>query len=165
MYQADAYQPLVEILETHIELASEDEMGQVVGGHLRLRGQLFEIECRGKRNSFSDRIFVNGQETRFTVRRDDGGYSIASLRSLYCLPIDMSFESGLWLNALVLRKAAQSEDFRRVGVVHRHEFLLKEGPAALEYPFLQAIEKVAQNSKREPTLIQDPSSLREVKII
>jgi len=32
----------MEILETHVELTSEDEMSQVKGGHL-MRGQLVEI--------------------------------------------------------------------------------------------------------------------------
>lgn len=34
--ESDHYYPLIDVLETHIDLASGDEMGQVQGGHLRL---------------------------------------------------------------------------------------------------------------------------------
>lgn len=40
----DKYYPLVKVLESHIELAGDDEMGQVKGGYLKLLGQTMDVE-------------------------------------------------------------------------------------------------------------------------
>lgn len=77
--------PLLKILEAHIELAGEDEFGQVSRGHLRVRGQLIGIEIRDSKT-----ILVDGEKTKLQLFLDnhsslDRSPQIRS-RGFWCFP-------------------------------------------------------------------------------
>lgn len=165
MYNDPVYQPLMEILEAHVELATEDEMGQVTGGHLRVRGQLVEIH-----RDNGGTVTVNGRKSRIRPYID-GGTNIPLMwgpTTLQCLPTTVSFDpkyQSMTLYALVLDKSDQygnpAEDFHRIGLV---EHCLWSGDTI--DPFVLAIGKLIPNSDGVPVSIQqDDSRLTEVKIV
>jgi hypothetical protein len=90
--------PLAEVLDVQIELASDDEMGQVKGGFLKLRGMLVETDYRSRTFSsggHQDKFFVDGHETTMTLYDDmDYHECLASLgiphMKLFCLPIEVT---------------------------------------------------------------------------
>ena len=160
------YHPLVEVLETHVELATQDEMGQLTGGYIRLRGRLLEIEVKE-----TLRILVNGEEIRAFLYRDDRDHPLKEATvSLWCLPISLEVVNKRKLNVpaqsigLVLEKVDHLDAFRRVGVLQRFGGS-ENAPQPRLDPVIQFMGFFTLNDDGTETFIPNTSGMQEITII
>ena len=116
-YLHDRFYPLAEILESHVDLASEDEFGLVEGGYLEVRGKLLlttphsyneeeqgiDLTSSGNR-SFGKPLLI--QETPTILRFHQDGNDPEPGIPLYCMPLSLRIEitddDKLWFSGLML---------------------------------------------------------------
>jgi hypothetical protein len=127
---------LAGVLDVQVKLATEDEMGQVKGGFLKLRGHLFKVHCRG--DEYDENISVDCHETSMTVYDDDDHNKIVHRRSkrLWCLPLTYSGS----LDCLLLAKVRHEHNtFRRIGIVKYYD-PTEDPDKDFKNPFLQLVK-------------------------
>lgn len=157
--------PLAEVLEVRVELATDDEMGQVKGGFLILSGQLREAEYRQSAHckSGQDTFFVDGHEMSMLFYQDEDDsrcvYRLASLfepyTKLWCLPIGASVGLPSELTCLVLAKKHHDEEtFVRVGPIVRYN-PLKDTSIGFKNPILPLVENVGGERSTPHTLVKN----------
>lgn len=114
IYKKAAHQSLTETVEAQIDLASDNEMGQVKGGYLRIRGQFFEI--RNQRGTI-----LLGGETKTGLRMNVSGDTTNPLthrpQDFYCLPVCATYGINFQVHSIVLQRVDRAAMFRRVGVI------------------------------------------------
>ncbi|KAL8992586.1 MAG: hypothetical protein Q9169_006984 [Polycauliona sp. 2 TL-2023] len=118
-----------EILHAHVDLATEDEFGLVVGGYLELKGklllatpQIYTEEERladinsGEGGKSGQPLLVGGVATQLRFHQD--GYDPKLEGPLYCMPISFDdYDAEMSFNGLMLQPTGVAEEYRRVGSV------------------------------------------------
>lgn len=154
---------LTRVVEVQIELATEDEMGQVRGGFLRIRGHLIKIRHRGERN---DKVVtVDGYDTSMEINMDESDWfddddddddedsdnddgddddeaDDDDGKRFWCLPL--TYYDGT-LDCLVLSKIEHSHNtFRRVGIATQYDPTKDSTSNDFKNPFLRLAKDAAK---------------------
>ena len=162
MYDSDqASNALVDILSVDIELASDDEMGQVTGGHIDVRGQLIRVDPFDRfEHRSGGRVLVDGLLTNVTFQKDDSQSAIQS--PLYCMPLYLILNDKPIFKGLGLQAAAVPGEYQRVGSMECrfHDDRLERNDAILD--LLGSIE---WDDMGEHRFTRDTSSLQRFKIM
>jgi hypothetical protein len=127
--RGDSWQSLVAVLDVQTELESEDPMGQVKNGILRLHGKLIAIEVKsmlrsrfggGPKIKEEEIIMVNNWRTMLHIQRDDERYPWRLPYQLYCIPICINVDgededAKINFHAILVETVGGTSTFRRVG--------------------------------------------------
>ncbi|KAL8993670.1 MAG: hypothetical protein Q9169_006170 [Polycauliona sp. 2 TL-2023] len=120
---------LVEILHAHVDLASEDEFGPVLGGYLDLRGKLLlatpqdysieeldaDIISIALGNS-GQPLLVQGVATQLRFHQDSNDTALDG--PFYCMPVSLDeYDREMRFNGLMLQPTGVPDEYRRVGSV------------------------------------------------
>ncbi|KAF7861851.1 hypothetical protein EAF04_007733 [Stromatinia cepivora] len=124
-FGADVYCPLINILEVVTEIVSKDELGQVEGGHIKLLGQIIDLEIiriEGKKDYDSDSqtVLINGKATKIRLYENDYNMELTTPTNQFCcLPLDIRQQQGLYFfNGLVLECLDVTDNvYRRIGLL------------------------------------------------
>ena len=164
MYKStDHYYPLIEVISAHIELAGDDEMGQVKGGHLDVLGQLYEMNLertpRQKINLFR-KIFIEGLPTGSDFCMDD--YRTELEDPFYFMPLFLSFEMELDFFGLALQRNGSTDTYCRVGSVHA---MFWGNNLQKDDPIITLFGKVEWKEDGNHTFSKDTSRTRAFRIV
>lgn len=162
IYKKAAHQSLAETLEAQIDLASDDEMGQVKSGYLRIRGQIFEIRNEhgtillGGKTKTGLHMSVSGDTTNPLTRRP---------QNFYCLPVYATYDINFQVHSIVLQRVDRAATFRRVGVI-KYVWNWKWNPKPELDPLVRAMGELMFDSSGAPIRIrQNGRKVTEGEII
>ena len=156
---------LIEILGSQIELASEDEMGQLKEGFLDIRGQLIQFDRYVKYPDSRNRGHVVSHEANMDVYMDvymddeDEGPPM----SLYCLPITLELDEQIDFLGLALEPTDKSNEYRRVGHIRlwRH-WGIETLP---EQPILALIGAFHRTDDGDLSFVRNTSKMISFKLV
>jgi hypothetical protein len=115
---------LVDIVDVKVELETDDPMGQVRSGSLRLRGMLLpvhvsEVSTARYGYKYDSIIRINNCPTTLLFGRDDERTTFVTHRQLFCLPISMTFSKSYTtvtdFKSIMLEQVKSQSSYRRVG--------------------------------------------------
>ncbi|KAF2734836.1 hypothetical protein EJ04DRAFT_552451 [Polyplosphaeria fusca] len=123
------WRPLVEVINVQVELETDDPMGQVKSGFLRLRGLVLKLEIvkllsaryGGGSNRADDEeiILVDGTRTNLHLQQDDEPFPLITPCQLVCLPISITLAKGegqeMDFKSIALVPVDAGNTYRRVG--------------------------------------------------
>lgn len=167
----DGYYSLVEILEAVTHLVSQDEFGQVHGGHLKLLGQTVDLEILdsefARYGPGKQSILVNGQATKLWLLEDDDEKRIPKPATQFCcLPLEVYLGKDLYFTGLVLGCTDKAKNiYHRVGLLSP-----QLGTELVEEDFLKdPLLSIAGNIERkhDGTRVyeRNVSALKEIVIV
>lgn len=161
IYKTAGYQPLLEVLKVHVELAGADEMGQVKGGYLTVRGHLIEIV-----HKHGD-IVIDGQSCNHEVHVGvSGGRDNPMLngpQTFVCLPVYATWELRLALYSLMLERVGTGNEYRRVGLLQYYWNWDRQAPPAA---IVSAVGQLVRNSHGDVVAFQqDPAKFTVARIV
>lgn len=157
---------------------SKDELGQVLGGYIKLRGQLIDLQTcileYGSTREFNyprEVVFVNGGgATRVWLYGDE--YDMRLTRStnhLTCLPLDIRRLGGLCFNGLILECVDVAENvYRRIGVLSNTRCSSSSNLTDEEFfkdPLISAIKIFEKRKDGVPFSKRESSFLREIMMV
>ncbi|KAI4281986.1 MAG: hypothetical protein L6R38_003278 [Xanthoria sp. 2 TBL-2021] len=109
---------MIEILSAHMDLASEDELGLVTGGHLDILGQLFQVDSQTGtwEGEGEDALLIHGLPTDLQLYRDDRHTKLDG--PIYCMILLISNDFPDWnFEGLALQRIGSSNVYQRVGFI------------------------------------------------
>jgi hypothetical protein len=139
---------LVDILDVNVELETDDPMGQVRSGSLRLRGVLFPVhvlKVSTSRYQYENDgiIHINNCPTTLSFGRDDESTTFVTPRQLFCLPISMTFSKSyttvIVFKSILLEQVESQSSYRRVGYLGSAPWELPSGHDITEDPVVLAV--------------------------
>ena len=149
-YPGTIWQELLEVVDVKLELQTEDPMGQVKSGFLKVRGKLLPLDVMQVTSSRygdfkQDRgsIFLRGLRTDLHFLPDEERVPFVTPRRLFCLPIGVMFSESLsrviQFEGIVLEKREEQGAYVRVGFLSsdlRHDSNVDD---LADDPVLQAV--------------------------
>jgi hypothetical protein len=167
----DDYYPLIEILEAVSDPVSEDEMGQVQGGHLKLLGQTIDLEImyseHARYGPGKQSILVHGQATKLWLLEDDEAERIPKPTSQFCcLLLEIYLGKDLYFNGLVLGRANEANNvYHRVGLLSPQLGTELSEEDFLKDPLLSIAGKIERKHDGTRVYKREPSTVREIIIV
>jgi hypothetical protein len=142
--RGQTWNALVDIVDVKVELETDDPMGQVRSGSLRLRGVLLPVnvlQVTTLRYAFQDDgiILLDDYPTDLRFQRDDEPTNFVAPRQLFCLPISMTFSESYTtvtdFESILLEQVGSQSSYRRVGYLGPDPWL----NALTEDPIVRAV--------------------------
>lgn len=169
--EIDHYYPLIEILEACVNLASDDEMGQVQCGYLTLLGQTVDLDILHsdvpRYGPGTQSIIVHGQRTKLWLLEDNEMERISKPTSQFCcLLLDLSLGNHPNFNGLVLGHTGEANNiYRRVGLLSPSLGTDLNIEDFLNDPLLLLAGQIQWGKDGTPVFARDTSALKEITII
>ena len=161
---------LIEIHSAHIDLAADDEMGQVKGGYLDVSGQLFVVDWSLRR---SDETFHHYPE--FSVSCDTWpDCSLENINEpLHLLPLTVSdSEWEVHIVGLILQQCGHQACYQRVGCTEIHRFpnrfvAIPDGGISDEGPFFNLLKVFGEvmREDRSRAFSMNDSQMEHIRLV
>ncbi|KAJ8063004.1 hypothetical protein OCU04_008249 [Sclerotinia nivalis] len=173
-FGADVYYPLIDILEVVTDTVSKDELGQVKGGHIKLLGQIIDleiivIESERYYDSSPWTILVNGKATKLCLNEDDHDMRITTpTKKFCCLPLDIHQVEKPWFNGLVLECLDVTNNvYRRTGLLSPKQYLFSRltDEQFFNDPLISAIMGIEKTKDDVLAFKRESSILKEIVIV
>jgi hypothetical protein len=125
--RGQTWNALVDIVDVNVELETDDPMGQVRSGSLRLRGMLLPVNVLKLSETYlsgiidgdNSIILIDNSPTTLHFRRDDQRTTFVTPRQLFCLPISMTFSGSYTkvvdFKSILLEQVESQSSYCRVG--------------------------------------------------
>lgn len=134
------YYPMIEIKDVGIELAGDDPMGPVKGGHLTICGQLYDVELQ-EEEEVSRPLKISGRGTVLSFHID--GFDTKFVEGpLYCMILFVGFDGHeINVRGLMLQPSGPPNNYQRVGCIKPNI----QDRLSKEDPILELLGKIERN--------------------